>query len=419
MFRFLHAADIHLDSPLRGLEVHEDAPVESIRGATRRAFDNLINLAIEKKIDFIVISGDLYDGDWKDYNTGLFFAGRMGRLNKAGIKVFIVSGNHDAASQITRAMPLPDNVTLFSSRKPQSVKIEELDVTIHGQSYPSRTVTENLVSHYPQQTAHSFNIGLLHSSLTGREGHESYAPCTVDELKSKGYDYWALGHIHQREIVSEAPWIVFPGNIQGRHIKETGSKGATLVTVEDGHVVAVTRHDLDVLRWSICRLNLSECETNESVYEAVRQIFEQELERADGKPLALRLILTGKCPVHTQLLDRTAQWTEEFRGIATSLGDIWLEKVQFQTTRKGDFEKIVNEDTPVAGLLRSIKTLELDDDTLLKLVPELTVLKNKLPAEIHTASEPFLETSLKNVTELRDEVEELLTSRLLCHGENR
>ena len=159
--------------------------------------------------------------------------------------------------------------------------------------------------------------------------------------------------------------------------------------------------------------------TNESVYEAVRQIFEQELERADGKPLALRLILTGKCPVHTQLLDRTAQWTEEFRGIATSLGDIWLEKVQFQTTRKGDFEKIVNEDTPVAGLLRSIKTLELDDDTLLKLVPELTVLKNKLPAEINTASEPFLETSLKNVTELRDEVEELLTSRLLCHGENR
>ncbi len=248
---------------------------------------------------------------------------------------------------------------------------------------------------------------------------KGYAPCTVDELKSKGYDYWALGHIHQREIVSEAPWIVFPGNIQGRHIKETGSKGATLVTVEDGHVVAVTRHDLDVLRWSICRLNLSECETNESVYEAVRQIFEQELERADGKPLALRLILTGKCPVHTQLLDRTAQWTEEFRGIATSLGDIWLEKVQFQTTRKGDFEKIVNEDTPVAGLLRSIKTLELDDDTLLKLVPELTVLKNKLPAEINTASEPFLETSLKNVTELRDEVEELLTSRLLCHGENR
>ncbi len=118
MFKFLHTADIHLDSPLKGLEVHEDAPVESIRGATRRAFDNLINLAVEEKIDFVVISGDLYDGDWKDYNTGLFFAGRMGKLNRAGIRVFIVSGNHDAASQITRAMPLPENVTLFSPTKP-------------------------------------------------------------------------------------------------------------------------------------------------------------------------------------------------------------------------------------------------------------------------------------------------------------
>jgi exonuclease SbcD len=419
MFRFLHTADIHLDSPLRGLEVHEDAPVESIRGATRRAFDNLVDLAIEEKIDFIVISGDLYDGDWKDYNTGLFFAGRMGRLNKAGIKVFIVSGNHDAASQITRAMPLPDNVTLFSSKEPQSVRLEELGVTIHGQSYPSRTVTENLVSRYPQHNAHSFNIGLLHSSLTGREGHESYAPCTVDELKSKGYDYWALGHIHQREIVSKDPWIVFPGNIQGRHIKETGSKGATLVTVEDGHVVAVEEHTLDILRWSICPLDLSECEAGESVYEAVRQIFEQELDLSERKPLALRLILTGKCPVHTQLVDRTAEWTEEFRGIAASLGDIWLEKVQFQTTRKGDFGEIVNEDTPVAGLLHSIKTLQLDNDALLKLVPELTVLKSKLPAEIHAEGEPFLDTSHEKITELRDEVEELLTSRLLQHGENR
>lgn len=419
MFRFLHTADIHLDSPLRGLEVHEDAPVESIRGATRRAFDNLVDLAIEEKIDFIVISGDLYDGDWKDYNTGLFFAGRMGRLNKAGIKVFIVSGNHDAASQITRAMPLPDNVTLFSHKKPQSVKLEQFGVTINGQSYPSRSVTENLVSHYPNHDPHTFNIGLLHSSLTGREGHENYAPCTIDDLQSKGYDYWALGHVHQREIVSEAPWIVFPGNIQGRHIKETGSKGATLVTVEDGHVVAVEEHALDVMRWSICRLNLSECETSESVYEAVRQIFGQKLDLAEGKPLVLRLNLVGKSPIHTQLLERTAQWTEEFRGIAATLGDVWLEKVQFQTSRKVLLEKVIGEDSPVAGLIQSIKALELDSDTLLRLVPELTVLKSKLPAEIHAEGEPFLDTSLEKITTLRGEVEELLISRLLQHGERR
>ncbi len=135
MVKFIHTADIHLDSPLKGLEAREDAPIDEIRGATRRAFDNLVDLAIEEEVDFILIAGDLYDGDWKDYNTGLFFVSRMGRLAKAGIRVLIVSGNHDAASQITKAMPLPDNVTLFSSKKPQSLKIDDLKVVVHGQNY--------------------------------------------------------------------------------------------------------------------------------------------------------------------------------------------------------------------------------------------------------------------------------------------
>ncbi|MEA3241599.1 MAG: DNA repair exonuclease, partial [Pseudomonadota bacterium] len=261
MVKFIHTADIHLDSPLKGLEIHEDAPVEAIRGATRRAFENLISLAIEEDVDFVLIAGDLYDGDWRDYNTGLFFVRQMGKLDAAGIKVFIVSGNHDAASQITRAMPLPDNVTVFSAKKPQSVKLDELGVIIHGQSYSSRAMSENLGLNYPRQEPGFFNIGLLHTSLTGREGHDVYAPCTIDELKSRGYDYWALGHVHQREVVSTDPLIVFSGNIQGRHIKETGAKGVTLVRVEDGRIVEVEAVELDVLRWSICQVDLSACAT--------------------------------------------------------------------------------------------------------------------------------------------------------------
>ena len=416
MIKFIHTADIHLDSPLRGLEVHEDAPVEEIRGATRRAFDNLIDLAMEEAVDFILIAGDLYDGDWKDYNTGLFFAARMGRLSKAGIKVFIVSGNHDAASQITKAMPLPDNVTLFSPRKPQSLRLDDMGVIIHGQSYAARAVTENLAVQYPRSDSDYFNIGLLHTSLTGREGHEDYAPCALAELTSKGYDYWALGHVHRREIVSEDPWIVFPGNIQGRHIKETGVKGATVVTVVDGRITGVEARELDVLRWAICQVDLSACETPEGVYAAVRQGFERELDQANGKILALRLVLTGKSPVHAQLLDRTAQWTEEFRGIAAGLGDVWLEKVKFQTSRKKRLEDIYGEDTPIAGLLRSIQQLALDGDTLLELVPELSVLKSKLPPEIHSGDDPFFDPSPDKIAELRSEVQELLIARLLQHG---
>lgn len=416
---FLHAADIHLDSPLRGLEVHEDAPVDEIRGATRRAFDNLIDLAIEAEVDFVLIAGDLYDGDWKDYHTGLFFAARMGRLAKAGIRVFIVSGNHDAASQTTKAMPLPDNVTLFPHRKPHSVKLDDLGIVIHGQSYPARVVTENLAVQYPQHDPHYFNIGLLHTALTGRAGHADYAPCNPAELISKGYDYWALGHVHQREIVSEDPWILYPGNLQGRHIREAGAKGATLVTVADGRISAVEARELDVLRWAVCQVDLSACESAEAVYDSVRQGFERELDLAQSRPLALRLVLTGKSPFHAQLLDRAARWADEFRAIAVGYGDLWLEKVAFQTSRKMALEDLLGRDTPIANLMQSIQELELDGEALLKLVPELSALKTKMPAEIHAGDEPFLDPASDKIAALRREVQELLIAKLIQHGDAR
>ncbi len=419
MIRFLHTADIHLDSPLKGLESHEDAPVEQIRGATRRAFDNCIELAIEESVDFLLIVGDLYDVDWKDYNTGLFFAGRMGMLNKAGIPVFIVSGNHDAVNQITKTMPLPDNVTLFSAKKPHSIRLDDLGVIIHGQSYGSRAVTENLALHYPRHEPGFVNIGLLHTSLTGREGHEEYAPCTLDELKSKGYDYWALGHIHKREIVADDPWIVFPGNIQGRHIRETGPKGATLVTVTDGRITDVLEYELDVIRWVTCRVDLSSCETTTSVFEAVQQTFEAELALAGDKPLAVRLILTGQCPVHSLLIDRSVHWVEQFRGIGAGLGNIWLEKVKFLTRRTVHPEGKNDADMALTGLLRSIQKLNLDGDTLTTLVPELAGLHSKLPPEIHIGAEPFLSPSPTSINELREQVQDLLITQLLQNGKVR
>ena len=176
MFKFLHAADIHLDSPLKGLEAYQDAPVEQIRSATRRAFDNLVDLAIQEEVAFVLLAGDLFDGDWKDYNTGIYFMNRMGRLKEAGIEVFMVSGNHDAASQISRALHLPDNVKLFSHRNPETRILDNLNVAIHGQSFPSRSVSDDLTRNYPQGQQGLLNVGLLHTALTGRPGHEPYAP---------------------------------------------------------------------------------------------------------------------------------------------------------------------------------------------------------------------------------------------------
>ncbi len=418
MITFIHAADIHLDSPLKGLEAHEDAPVQEIRSATRRAFDNLIHLAVEKAVDFVLISGDLYDGDWKDYNTGLFFADRMGQLARAGIRVFIVSGNHDAASQITRTMPLPDNVFVFPHKAPDSIVLENLKMVIHGQSYAFRAVTDNLAAGYPPFHAGYFNIGMLHTALTGRPGHEDYAPCTMDDLRSRGYDYWALGHVHKTEVLDKDPWVVFPGNIQGRHINETGAKGAILVTVADGRVIEEQMIELDVLRWKVCSIDLSACDTIASVHDTVQESCEIAKEKADGRILALRLVLTGKCPVHDTLMDNPAGWVQEFRGIAAAMGDVWLEQVKFHTQRQKDPAQMFGKNTPVAGLIQSIENLNLDEDTILELVPELSQLKSKLPAELHAGGDLFADPASETMALLRTAVQELLIARLLGHGED-
>ncbi|HEX6862914.1 MAG TPA: DNA repair exonuclease, partial [Thermoanaerobaculia bacterium] len=191
MFKFLHAADVHLDSPLKGLERYEGAPADEIRGATRRAFDNLVDLAIEEEAAFLLLAGDLYDGDWKDYNTGLFFVSRMRRLEEAGIPVFLISGNHDAASQITRVLRPPGNVKVLATKRPETILLDGLEVAIHGQGFASQSVSEDLAAAYPDAVPQLFNVGLLHTSLDGRPGHASYAPCTLPGLRSKGYQYWA------------------------------------------------------------------------------------------------------------------------------------------------------------------------------------------------------------------------------------
>ncbi|MBW2597058.1 MAG: DNA repair exonuclease, partial [Deltaproteobacteria bacterium] len=201
--------------------------------ATRRAFDNLVQTAIKEKVSFVLIAGDLYDGDWKDYNTGLYFVSQMNRLRDVNIPVYIVAGNHDAASKVSRVLRLPESVHLFPTQKPATLCINNIDVAIHGQSFASPAVKKDLSAKYPPRLPGYFNIGMLHTCVTGREGHESYAPCTLDGLRSKGYDYWALGHVHQHEVLMDDPLIVFPGNIQGRHVQETGPKGCVLVSVDD------------------------------------------------------------------------------------------------------------------------------------------------------------------------------------------
>ena len=173
---------------------YEGAPLEEIRGATRRAFSALIDLALDRRVDFVILAGDVWDGDWPDSGTGLFFIQETARLNNEGIPVFVVRGNHDAESRITKAMTFPDWIRIFDHRKPESFVLKDLSVVLHGQSFAQPDVTENIARGYPDPHADHINIGVLHTALEGYAAHSSYAPCTLAELHSKRYDYWVLGH---------------------------------------------------------------------------------------------------------------------------------------------------------------------------------------------------------------------------------
>lgn len=345
-FRFLHAADIHLDSPLYGLSRYEGLPDADIRGATRAAFDNLVQRAIDEAVDFVVIAGDLFDGEWKDMGTGLYFARSMGRLDQAGVPVFLLAGNHDAASVITRSVPWPPNVRLFGTKKPQTHLLPEISVAVSGQSFATSAVSDNLVLAYPDPVQHHFNIGVLHTALTGRDGHHAYAPCSLEDLRSKRYDYWALGHVHEYELVSEEPYVVFPGNTQGRTIRETGAKGAVIVTVEDLQVKSVEQIELDVLRWASVEVDCSDAAVDEVPALLRAALTSQWQNNPGGLPLVARLSLKGETEDAGAFHDRASSLRDDARAVASAISsDLFIEKVKvLVSTRPRANELLIGDD---------------------------------------------------------------------------
>lgn len=413
--KLIHAADVHLDSPLRGLERYEGAPTEALRGATRRALEHLVDLALDEAVTALLLAGDLYDGDWKDYNTGLFFVRQMERLRAAQIPVFVIAGNHDAASQLTRLLRLPDNVHLFATRAPESCIREDLGLAVHGQGFATRAVSDDLTRAYPLPCSGLFNIGLLHTSLDGRPGHETYAPCSRAGLRALGYDYWALGHVHRHEIVAHEPWIVFPGNLQGRHARETGAKGCCLVEVAGGQVQQVTHRPLDVARWFDCAVDVSEACSWEVVAARVGPQLTAIREAADGRLAAVRLRVTGVCAMDTRLRAAPDQLINECRALANAIGGeaMWIEKVLIETRREPSAAERLGHDEAFDSLLNAIRELALDAACLADLGAEFADLATKLPHELRSGDEPCDPSSAAFVRRSLHEAQELLLARLL------
>ncbi len=415
MFKFLHAADIHLDSPLHKLDYYDGAPADEFRQATRRALENLVQTAISENVAFVLIAGDLYDGDWKDYNTGLYLVSQMTRLRDAGIPVYIVAGNHDAASKITKTLRLPDSVTLFPSDRPDTVRIRSLDVAIHGQSFASPAVKKDLAQSYPNALKGYFNVGLLHTCASGREGHEPYAPCSLEGLQGKGYDYWALGHVHQREVLLDEPPIVFSGNTQGRHPRETGPKGCMLVTVDDDGRPRLEFRPLDVVRWVTAEVDATGAVGGYDVVDRFGQRLEALLEENEGMPLATRTIIKGETAAHSEILSDVERWSNEIRAAAMEAGGgrVWVEKIRFEITEPSSDTSLRPSDGAMGELSDLLAELAADPGARRGLATELADLDRKMPRELKEGSDGIRFDDAAWLGSLLEQVRPMLIERLL------
>lgn len=390
--RFIHAADIHLDSPLTGLSAYPDAPTELLRTATRDAFERLVSLALDEAVDFMVIAGDLYDGSWKDFNTGIYFARQMGRLRAAGIPVYLLHGNHDAESEMTRKLALPDNVHVFPATRAASFELPELQVALHGRSFKVAATTEDLVVGYPPPRPGWFNIGVLHTALEGHAAHASYAPCSIAELHARDYQYWALGHVHDHQIWRGPSTIAFPGNLQGRNIRETGPKGALLVSADGGEVRAVEQVFVDVLRWHRLVVDVAPATSFAEAARLVGTALEQHVGAADGSlPMAVRVRLTGATSAHGELFGLEAQLRAEVLAQAAAIaGDrVWIEKVLVDTQPRESAEALAARGDAVADLQEILAGAPDDAELIEDLRRDFADLLAKLPQELsHAAPQP-------------------------------
>lgn len=361
--KILHAADLHLDSPLRNLpdatpSMGDPVPLRELaRRATRRAFTRLIDFAVDEEVALLLLAGDIFDGRWEDHHTGLFFARELRRFTAVGGRVFLVRGNHDAECKMGLHVTLPEGVHTFTGGdRAQVVDLPDLGVAVHGWSFPTQAVRDDPTSRFGPMVSGRFNIGLLHTNLGGTAGHGNYAPTTIDGLAGTGMQYWALGHIHTRAVTERAGCtIVYPGNLQGRHARELAGpegKGATLLTLERGRLAPLEHHAFDVLRWHAVDADLTDCEDLDACVRAVStQVHDALGADASTTPVVLRVTLVGRTPAHGALLSDATGLRRSIEAQLPTHRPVYLEKVRVQTR----LPAITGVD-PLADLLDRVTT---------------------------------------------------------------
>ena len=396
--KFIHCADLHLDSPFSGLAETSPALGSFLRAASFSAFRNAVDCALRNEADFVLISGDVYDGEDRSVRAQLFFLEQLKRLSDAGISSFTVHGNHDPLSGWELDRDLPPLAYRFGSSEVESVPLTvkgERVGTVHGCSYPVRDVRENLARGFAGRRTEGVNIALLHSNVGGRKGHENYAPCSLDDLRAAGMDYWALGHVHSAEILCHDPLVVYPGNIQGRHIGETGKKGVFSVSMgsaggHPGGRGGVEFIPCDVVRWRREALSIEGMQRDEELFAAFDRLRDGVRNDAGGRPVIVRASVGGRGKLSALL--RRPGFLSGPGGLVESLNQgeegrsdfVYIESVVDDTASPFDLEALSSGNHFVGDFLKEVSAFERRGNLREGLMEILSArgVREKLPREV-------------------------------------
>ncbi len=382
MVKLIHTADVHLDSPLRSLALRNESLSRQVRAASRSSFRHIIDLAIEHEVAALLICGDLFDGNERSAKTAAFLTAQLDRLNNRAIKVFYIKGNHDAENPITRGMDFPSNMHVFGARGGK-VEINEIGVCVHGVSFGSKHAPESLLPKFGNPAAGMINIGMLHSSLAGSAHHNIYAPCTLRELSDIGFDYWALGHIHARQIYSQDPWIVMPGIPQGRDAGESGPKSATLINIED-QTISISELSTSEVEFGQLEINATGLEEPEDLRKQISAEFAERASSLQSPRAFLTVHLKGTSNLAWQVLRDQDIWSEFIREIAEETERLWIDKLKFELTS----DKSESRSDASAELLRIMDELCANPNFRTSFLAEAEELISRLPGPCREALAP-------------------------------
>ncbi|RPF50156.1 metallophosphoesterase family protein [Aquisalibacillus elongatus] len=403
--RFIHSADLHLDSPYKGLKGLPDRIFQDIKTSTMTAFNRLIDLAIDLNVDLLLIVGDLFDQESTSIKSSLQLKKGLERLNQQGIKVYISYGNHDYMMQDKVNLTFPENTYVFPSHEVTNAVFEkdgERVAEISGFSYYSQSVKERMVENYRKTSDAPYHIATLHGSLQGQDEHAVYAPFSLGDLKKVDANYWALGHIHKREWIMDEPYAVYPGNIQGRHMKETGEKGCYLVELSD-HQTDLNFYSLQEVVFTEEEIALDNVHLIDDLIEKLQSV--KKTLRQEHQKYVVRM------QVHLNEASELTLDSEQIEDVLSVLNEeeedepywIWFSELNVQEPQ------IISEDLSktnlfVSEVLQTIKQTEDLDDYLEDL------LKHKIFRR-HTAfdQERFQE-------EVKQEAEQMILHELLRNG---